>query len=110
MSYAVEALEPVRDADLPRLDGASRRRIRHKIERIREDPQGYGKPLGRELARLYKVRVGKYRIVYQVREAERLILLIAIVVRVASRSSGGPGGQCSDLGFRLVRVASSLPS
>jgi len=81
MSYTVEALEPVREADLPRLDLETRRRIRRKIEQIREDPHGYGKPLGRELTGLYKVRVGKYRIVYQVREAERLLLLIAIAHR-----------------------------
>ncbi|MFQ6090939.1 MAG: type II toxin-antitoxin system RelE/ParE family toxin [Candidatus Bipolaricaulia bacterium] len=81
MSYTVEALEPVREADLPRLDLETRRRIRRKIEQIREDPHGYGKPLGRELARLYKVRMGRYRIVYQVREAERLLLLIAIAHR-----------------------------
>lgn len=81
MSYTVEALEPVRKADLPRLDLETRRRIRRKIEQIREDPHGYGKPLGRELVGLYKVRVGKYRIVYQVREAERLLLVIAIAHR-----------------------------
>ncbi|MFQ6033351.1 MAG: type II toxin-antitoxin system RelE/ParE family toxin, partial [Candidatus Bipolaricaulia bacterium] len=77
----VEALEPVREADLPRLDLETRRRIRRKIEQIREDPHGYGKPLGRELAGLYTVRMGRYRIVYQVREAERLLLLIAIAHR-----------------------------
>lgn len=81
MSYTVEALEPVRDIDLPRLDAEPRRRIRRKLEQIRADPHGYGKPLGRGLAGLYKVRVGKYRIVYRVREAERLILLIAIAHR-----------------------------
>jgi len=81
MNYTVAALEPVREADLPRLDSQTRRRIRRKIQQIHQDPHGYGKPLGRGLAGLYKVRVGKYRMVYQVREAERFILLIAIAHR-----------------------------
>jgi len=81
MSYTVVALEPVREADLPRLDATTRQRIRRKLEQIREDPHGYGKQLGRKLAGLYKTRVGKYRIVYQVREAKRLVLLIAIAHR-----------------------------
>ena len=77
-SYAVKALQPVKTVDLPKLDSSVQRRIKKKIDQIRSDPHRSGKPLGGELVGLYKVRVGKFRIVYQVRERELLILIIAI--------------------------------
>lgn len=80
-TYAVKALEPVKAVDLPKLDSSIRRRIKKKIDQIKSDPHGYGKPLGKELVELYKARVGKFRIVYQVRETELLILIIAIAHR-----------------------------
>ena len=80
-SYVVKALETVKTIDLPKLDSSVQRRIQKKIDQIRRDPHSYGKPLGGELVGLYKVRVGKFRIVYQVREEELLILIIAIAHR-----------------------------
>jgi mRNA interferase RelE/StbE len=80
-TYVVKALEPVQTDDLSRLDRVVRRRIQKKITQIKSDPYGYGKPLGRALMGLYKARVGKYRIVYQVRKTELLILIIAIAHR-----------------------------
>lgn len=70
MKYVLRALEPVKAFDLPKLDSSTQRRIKKKLDQIRSDPHGYGKPL-----------VGRYRLVYQVREAEHLILIIAIAHR-----------------------------
>jgi len=42
---------------------------------IAENPRRAGKPLVGELAGLYSARRGDYRIVYQIHEAERVVLI-----------------------------------
>lgn len=49
---------------------------------LTEAPERVGKPLRNELAGLWSARRGPYRIVYEVRHDERVI----VVVRIAHRS------------------------
>jgi mRNA interferase RelE/StbE len=63
-----------------RLHGSTRQRVREAIDALAEDPRppGATKLAGRGD---YRVRVGDYRVVYAVDDAERLVL----VARIAHR-------------------------
>lgn len=65
--------------DLRRLDTAVKRRIRHAIEtRLMTRPEQYGLPLRGSLQQFWKLRVGDYRIVYEIpKEWYVRILVIA---------------------------------
>ncbi len=67
--------------DLERLDRAVQRRIiRFLRERIatNEDPRRLGKPLSGKLAGLWCYRVGDYRIICLIKEAELLVEVVAV--------------------------------
>jgi mRNA interferase RelE/StbE len=80
MAYAV-LVSPAARRDLKRIRGPSRRRIADAIENLADDPrpQGCTKLAGEE--EFYRLRIGDYRIIYQI-EDDRLIVL---VVRVGHR-------------------------
>lgn len=63
--------------DLRRLDPSVRRRIRAAVETLAEDPLR-GKPLQFQLRGFRSWRTGAFRIVYQVREREIVILVVAV--------------------------------
>jgi mRNA interferase RelE/StbE len=67
---------------LARLDPGVRRLLVEQIDRLATDPH-VGTVLKGELDGLRRVRVGAYRIVFEVRNRE----LIVLVVRVGHRSS-----------------------
>jgi mRNA interferase RelE/StbE len=68
--------------DISELDGSSKRIIKKAIEeKLMVDPLKFGKPLRRNLSGLFKLRVGDYRIIYQVKENE----VIVVVVKVGHR-------------------------
>ncbi len=68
--------------DISELDGSSKRIIKKAIEeKLMVDPLKFGKPLRRNLSGLFKLRVGDYRIIYQVKENE----VIVVVVKVGRR-------------------------
>jgi mRNA interferase RelE/StbE len=67
---------------LARLDAGTRRPLVEQIDRLATDPH-VGTVLKGELDGLRRVRVGAYRIVFEVRNHELLVL----VVRVGHRSS-----------------------
>ena len=73
---------PAADRDLKKLPDAVQRRIVSAIETLADDPRppGTKKLAGQEL-NLWRIRVGDYRIVYQIQD-ERLIVL---VVRIGHR-------------------------
>jgi len=80
MGYEV-LISPAALRDLKRLRGAIRRRIAEAIDDLARDPRphGYGKLTDSD--ELYRIRVGDYRIVYQI-EDDRLIVL---VIRIGHR-------------------------
>lgn len=76
--YNVQLLDEAVD-ELARLDKPIARRITRKIKWLAENieniqPDG----LMGELAGLYKLRVGSYRIIYEILESENLIIVHAI--------------------------------
>ncbi|HMA78285.1 MAG TPA: type II toxin-antitoxin system RelE/ParE family toxin [Candidatus Paceibacterota bacterium] len=65
-------------ADLNVIDTAAKRRIKQAIEsKLTVDPIRFGKPLQHSLTGLRALRVGDYRIVYQLTKTEVYIVLIA---------------------------------
>ena len=79
-SYSLR-IKPSAARDLETLGTkADRRRVVDRIERLADDPRPRGcvKLTG---ADLFRVRQGRYRIVYEIRDAE----LVVLVIRVADR-------------------------
>jgi mRNA interferase RelE/StbE len=64
--------------DLKALDTPTKRRLKQAIEaKLMVDPIRFGKPLQHSLSGLRTLRVGDYRIVYQLSKTEVFILLVA---------------------------------
>ena len=68
--------------DLKRLDASVQRQILQTLrKRLALDPKAYGKPLGGELAGLWKLRSGDYRVIYRIIEDRVEILVLKIGIR-----------------------------
>ncbi len=76
-SYKILYSSDVVKNDLPRLDDRIKAIIRKKIEKLIVEP-GLGLPLRGKLAKLYKLKVSKYRILYQIDNYNLTIIIIAI--------------------------------
>ena len=76
MTYSVRIKESaVKDlADIPRVD---RQRISRVIDSLKESPLS-GAPLQGALRGLRRVRVGDYRIIYEVERSELLVYVVRI--------------------------------
>lgn len=74
MTYRIEIKHSARK-EIDRLPSAYQCRIHSAIERLRTDPfpHGYRKIEAEEIA--YRIRVGPYRVVYQI-EHEKLIITV----------------------------------
>ena len=77
MAYRIE-LTPRAERDFKSLDGSIRGRIKQRIDSLAENPhpQGIKKIEGEE--ELYRLRVGDYRILYQVKGKILLVLIVGI--------------------------------
>lgn len=63
--------------DIPRLSSSVSKRIRQAIEtKITVSPEIYGLPLRGTLKRYWKLRVGNYRVVYEIVKYQVRILVI----------------------------------
>lgn len=70
-AYAVAYRPEVEQADLPAIPRNLQVRIFRAIEtRLMVEPSRYGQRLRRSLAGLWKIRVGDYRVVYEIRGRE----------------------------------------
>jgi mRNA interferase RelE/StbE len=67
--------------ELRRIDTTDRLRLVEAIDGLAENPYR-GSTLKGELTGLRRIRVGQYRVIYEIRNAE----LVVLVVRVAHRS------------------------
>jgi mRNA interferase RelE/StbE len=82
--YRLE-VSPAADRDLEKLKGRIRRqdfdRLRVAVGGLAEEPrpQGVRKIKGEEKA--YRIRVGNYRVVYEVYDKDKLVLILQIVRR-----------------------------
>ncbi len=82
--YRIE-VSPAADRDLEKLKGRIREqdfeRLRIAVGGLAEEPrpQGVRKIKGEE--RAYRIRVGSYRVVYEVYDNDKLVLILQIVRR-----------------------------
>lgn len=64
--------------DIPRLGPVASQKVRRAIEsKLTLGPEVYGLPLRGTLKKYWKLRVGNYRVVYEIRDHQVLILVIA---------------------------------
>lgn len=77
--YHLEFLESALD-DWKHLDGSIRQTLKKVLEKRLESPRVPGAELHGELADCYKIKLRKqgYRLVYQVRDAALVVLVIAV--------------------------------
>ena len=89
--YRIE-VSPAADRDIENL---SKRIQRHSFERLRtaiaslaENPRPHKVRKNEGAERAYRVRVGDYRIVYEIYDKEKLVLLIQVVRRTEATYRG----------------------
>ncbi|KKQ32817.1 MAG: Toxin of the RelE-RelB toxin-antitoxin system [candidate division TM6 bacterium GW2011_GWF2_37_49] len=76
-SYVIEYVQKVVSDDISSLLKSVRIQIKQAIEeRLTVDPIGFGKPLRYSLKGLRRLRVGDYRVVYQIKNKSVIILAI----------------------------------
>ncbi len=77
--YFIYYRESVQKHDIPALPKAMRDTIKRAImERLTIDPIGLGKPLRYSLKGHRRLRVGDYRIIYTIDEANKNVIITAI--------------------------------
>ena len=80
MAYRVD-LSPGARRELRGLDSATRDRILRAIVKLETEPRPAGAKKLKGRDELWRIRVGDYRIVYEVRDR----ILVVLVVRIAHR-------------------------
>ena len=82
--YRIE-LSPAADRDLERLKGRIKRedfeRLRDAIRGLAEKPRPHMTRKLKGAERAYRIRVGSYRVVYEVYDEDKLVLLLQIARR-----------------------------
>jgi mRNA interferase RelE/StbE len=82
--YRVE-VSPAADRDLEKLKGRIRmedfQRLRGAVRSLAEDPRPHGVRKIRGAEKAYRIRVGNYRIVYEVYSSDNLILILQVARR-----------------------------
>ena len=78
MKYRLEYFESVIREDIPNISAPDRQRIRKAIEeRLGTNPIEYGKPLQYSLKGCRRLRVGDYRVIFQI-EGDRTVVIVKI--------------------------------
>ena len=80
MAYQVE-LRPAALRDFNRLPLETQRRIRPAVDRLATNPRPPGVEKLAAQVKRYRIRVGDYRIVYEIRDAVLLIMVFRIAHR-----------------------------
>jgi len=79
MNYTVVYTRKALEEDIPFLDDAVAKRVRTAIERkLTLDPIRFGKPLRHDWAGARSLRVGDYRIIYEVDRKAGSVLIRAV--------------------------------
>lgn len=74
--------ELVFDEDFKRIDRADQQKIIKVIrKKLTDDPENYGEPLRDEFNGLWKLKTGKYRIIYEIKKAQILVYVIKVGFR-----------------------------
>lgn len=77
MSYALRYTEETRRA-LKTLPGFYRQRAKQLLEALAQDPYPPRSKLLRDATDLYRLRLGGWRIIYQVDEDDQQVIIVAI--------------------------------
>jgi len=82
--YRLE-VSPAADRDLEKLKGRIRRqdfeRLRDAVGRLAEEPRPHGVRKIKGEERAYRVRAGSYRVVYEVYDNNKLVLILQVARR-----------------------------
>lgn len=82
--YRVE-ITPAADRDLEKLKSRIRRqdfeRLRNAVRNLAEEPRPQGVRKIRGAEKAYRIRVGNYRVVYDVYDSDNLVLILQIARR-----------------------------
>ena len=77
--YKISYLEDVVKIDIPKLDYAAKKLIKETIEKkLAHNPIEFGKPLQYSLKSCRRLRIGDYRVIYQVLHVNREVTVIYI--------------------------------
>ncbi len=60
-----------------KLDGSVQKRIIKKLDELSVNPE-IGKPLTANLSGLWRLRIGDYRVIYQIRKLELVVLIVKV--------------------------------
>ena len=82
--YRLE-VSPAADRDLEKLKGRIRRqdfeRLRVVVSGLAEEPRPHGVRKIKGAERAYRIRIGNYRVVYEVYDNDNLVLILQVVRR-----------------------------
>ena len=82
--YKIE-VAPAADRDLKKLQGRIQRpefeRLRDIIRALADEPRPYGVRKIKGADKAYRIRVGSYRVVYEIYDNENLVVLLQIARR-----------------------------
>lgn len=82
--YRLE-ISPAADRDLEKLRGRMRKldfeRLRNAVRGLAEEPRPHGVRKIKGEERAYRIRVGRYRVVYDVYDKDNLVLILQIARR-----------------------------
>jgi mRNA interferase RelE/StbE len=80
--YRIVIDELVLKKDFKKIDLLDQRKIINAIRRkLTTKPDVYGEPLRGELRRFWKLRVGEYRVIYEIQEEQVLIHVLLVGFR-----------------------------
>jgi mRNA interferase RelE/StbE len=80
--YTVLIDELVFEEDFRKIDKPDQQKIIKTIrKKLTRDPEGFGAPLRGDLKGLWKLRVGQYRVVYQIKKKEILVYVVKVGFR-----------------------------
>ena len=80
MAYAV-SLIPAAVRQLQRLDAAAQKKVRLVIDDLSETPRPHGCRKLAAIENAYRIRVGDYRVLYEIVDRRLLVLVIRIAHR-----------------------------
>jgi len=77
MTYTVE-IRPAAERQIKKLTTVVQERIIERLEELELDPRPLGVKKLSGIDNLYRLRVGEYRIVYEIQDAVLLVLVVAV--------------------------------
>jgi mRNA interferase RelE/StbE len=70
--------EPRAEKELAKLDKPVARRLLDAIDRLAENPSPNNSKVLKGFTRVWRLRVGDYRVIYEIRDSELIILVLEI--------------------------------